>query len=98
MALLAFGATFPLRRAERRLAVATATPRYVACPNCRLRFSSAAAAQLVACPECGRAPQSIADAESLVGFRLVTVEDLPRTLPEALAVSLPVPDLGGERS
>ncbi len=72
---------------------------YVTCPSCRLRFTSAAAARLVACPECWGAPQSINGAESVVGFRLVSVEDLlPDTLPEAVAASLPVPDAGGERS
>ena len=71
---------------------------HVGCPNCRLRFASDAAAYLVACPECGRAPQAIAGAEGAVGFRLFIVEDPPYELPEAFAVSLPVPDLGGERS
>ena len=71
---------------------------HLGCPSCRLRFASVAAAYLVACPECGRAPQTIADAEGAVGFRLFIVEDLPYELPEAVAVSLPVPDLGGERS
>jgi hypothetical protein len=72
---------------------------YVACPSCRIRFTSAAAAaHLVACPECGRPPRSITGAESLVGFRLVAVEDPPYGVPDAVAVSLPVPDLGGERS
>lgn len=44
------------------------------------------------------APESIAGAEGVVGFRLFIVEDLPYDLPEAIGVSLPVPDLGRERS
>jgi hypothetical protein len=68
------------------------------CPSCRLRFSAAAAAYLVSCPECGRPPQPIADAEGVVGFRLFVVEDVPRELPEALAVSIPIPDPGAGRS
>ena len=71
---------------------------HIGCPSCRLRFSSAAVAHLVVCPECGRAPQPIASAEGVVGFRLFIVEDLPHDLPEAVAVSLPAPELGGERS
>ena len=63
----------------------------VACPSCRLRFSSAAAADLVACPECWRPTQSV-PAESVVGFRLFTVKDMLDGLPEARSVSLPVPD------
>lgn len=64
---------------------------YVACLNCRFRFTPAAAAELVACPECWRATEFV-PAESVVGFRLFTVEDLPYRLPEAGSVSLPVPD------
>ena len=71
---------------------------HVGCPSCRLRFTSAAGAHFVACPECGRTTQPIAGAEGVVGFRLFTVEDLPYELPEAVAVSLPVPDVGGEPS
>ena len=71
---------------------------HVGCPSCRLRCASAAAAYLGACPQCGRAPQPIADAEGAVGFRVFIVKDPPQELPEAVAVSLPVPDLGGERS
>lgn len=68
---------------------------HVACPDCRLRFTSAAAAYLVACPECGQPPQSITDAEAVVGFRLLGLEDVPHKLPEAAAVSIPIPDPGG---
>jgi hypothetical protein len=71
---------------------------HVGCPNCRLRFASAAAAYLVACPECGRPPQPIAGAEGIVGFRLFVPEDLPHELPEAVAVSIPIPDRPEGRS
>ena len=64
------------------------------CPRCRLRFGSAAGTYLGACPECGDPPQPSTLEDSL-GFRLFTVEDVPHSLPEAVAASLPVPELGG---
>ena len=67
---------------------------YTCCPNCRLRFTAAAAGYLVGCPECGRPPQAMPGAESIVGFRLFVLEDVPQELPEAVAVSLPVPHPG----
>jgi hypothetical protein len=70
---------------------------HVGCPTCRLRFTSVAAAHLIACPECGQSPQPIAAAD-IVGFRLFTPEALPHELPEAVAVSIPVPDQGGGQS
>jgi hypothetical protein len=66
---------------------------HVCCPDCRLRFTASATAHVVACPECGRPPQAIAGAEGVVGFRLFIVEDAPHELPEAIAVSVPLPDL-----
>jgi hypothetical protein len=71
---------------------------HVCCPSCRLRFTPAAAAYLAACPECGEPPQPIAGLERSVGFRLFRLEDLPHSLPEAVAVSIPVPDPGAGRS
>lgn len=65
---------------------------HVGCPICSLRFTAAAAAYLVACPECGRPPQSIGGAEAVVGFKLFVLEDVPHELPEAIAVSIPIPD------
>lgn len=70
---------------------------HVGCPSCRLRFTAAAAAYLVACPECGRPPQPIAGAEGVVGFRLFVLENVPQELPEAVAVSIPIPDPGAGR-
>jgi hypothetical protein len=71
---------------------------HVGCPCCQLRFTSATAALLVACPECGRPPQLIGAAEHVVGFRLFIPADAPNALPEAIAVSIPVPDPGANRS
>ncbi len=70
----------------------------VGCPNCRLRLTAGASAYLVACPECGRPLQAIADAQSVVGFRLFVVEDVPQERPEALAVAIPFPDPGAGRT
>ncbi len=71
---------------------------HIACPSCRLRFTPAAAAYLLACPECGRPPQPILAAEGLLGFRVFVPEDVPQEFPEAVAVSISIADLGGERS
>jgi hypothetical protein len=70
---------------------------HLCCPHCRLRFTPAAGAQLVACPTCGKPPQP-SSLQGTVGFRIFTLEDVPHSLPEAVAVSLPVPDPGGARS
>jgi hypothetical protein len=70
---------------------------HVGCPDCGLRFAPAAA-WLVACPECGRPPQPITGAEGALGFRLFVLEDIPPELPEAVAVSLPIPDPGARQS
>src|SRR5579859_4300717 len=68
---------------------------HVCCPYCRLRFTPAAAAYLVACPECGEPHQTVSGHAGLVGFRLFTLEDVPHSLPEAAALSIPIPDPGG---
>jgi hypothetical protein len=70
---------------------------HVCCPDCRLRFTPAAAAYLVACPECGEPHQTMPGHAGLVGFRLFRLEDLPHSLPEAVAISIPIPDPGGRR-
>ena len=64
---------------------------HLCCPHCRLRFTPAAGAYLLACSQCGEPPQpcSLRDA---VGFRIFRLEDVPPALPEAIAVSLPIPD------
>jgi hypothetical protein len=63
------------------------------CPACRLRFILAAA-YLDACPECGE-PLRASSLRDTVGFRLFGLEDVPPALPQALAVSIPVPDWTG---
>ena len=67
------------------------------CPQCRLRFTRPAGTDLAACPECGERPQS-STPEGAVGFRLFTVEDVPRPLPEAAVLSLWVLEPGRARS
>ena len=71
---------------------------HVGCPICRLRFTAVTASYLVACPQCGRTPQPIASAEGVLGFRLFVLEDVPRDMPEAVAVSIPTPDPDARRS
>jgi hypothetical protein len=71
---------------------------HVCCPDCRLRFTPAAAAYLVACPKCDEPPQTLAGVERVVGFRLFRPGDVPHSLPQAVAVSIPIPDPGGDRS
>ena len=65
---------------------------HVGCPCCQLRLTSAMAAQLLACPECGRSLRVIGTAESAVGFSLFVPQDALNPLPEAIAVSVPLPD------
>lgn len=65
---------------------------HVCCPDCRLRFIPATAGHLVACPQCGKPPQPMAGLEDAVGFRLFRPEDAPPSLPEAVAVAIPIPD------
>jgi hypothetical protein len=72
----------------------TPTMTHLCCPHCRLRFTRAAALHLGACPECGQPPRAFRLQETL-GFRLVRLEDVPFALPQAVAVSLPIPDWTG---
>jgi hypothetical protein len=51
----------------------------------------------VACPKCGEPPQTIAGAQGVFGFSLFEPEDPAQSLPEALAVSMPLPDPRGTR-
>jgi hypothetical protein len=71
---------------------------HVGCSRCRLRFTPEAAAYLVACPECGQPPQPIVGAAGLLGFKLFVLQDVSRDAPQAVAVSLPIPDPGPGRS
>jgi hypothetical protein len=65
---------------------------HVCCPSCRLRFSPAAAAYLVACPQCGEQLEPIVSLKAVLGFRLFDAEEALPSLPQALAVSIPVPE------
>jgi hypothetical protein len=66
---------------------------HLCCPNCRLRFTPAAAAYLDACPGCGEPPQR-SSLQGAVGFRVFRLVDIPHPLPQAVAVSIPGPDRG----
>jgi hypothetical protein len=70
---------------------------HVCCPGCRLRFTPAVSAYLSACPQCGEPPQAVTGAQSVFGFRLFEPEDPAHSLPEALAISMPLPDPRGTR-
>ena len=68
---------------------------HLCCPDCRLRFPPAAAGHVVACPQCGEPPRPVAGLEGALGFRLFRLDDAPPSLPEAAAVSVPIPDQSG---
>lgn len=71
---------------------------HASCPDCRLRFTPAAAAYLPACPACGEPLQTLDGFDGAVGFRLFRLDDAPHSLPQAAAVSMPIPDPGSRRS
>jgi hypothetical protein len=71
---------------------------HVCCQRCRLRFTPGAAAYLVACPECGARLEALESLELMFGFRVFSPADIPGTLPEAAAVSIPVPEPDGPGS
>jgi hypothetical protein len=64
---------------------------HVSCPSCRLRFTPVAAASLSTCPSCDGALQAVADAEQVLGFRLVTAQGAVDAAPTAVAMALPIP-------
>lgn len=64
---------------------------HACCRDCRLRFTPAATAYLLACPRCDERLQPLAGLAEAVGFRLFRPEDAPSVMPEAIAVSLPIP-------
>ena len=70
----------------------------VCCPRCRVRFTPDVVAYLVMCPECGGPVERIASFERAVGFRLFGPQDIPHSLPRAVAVSIPVPESSRARS
>ena len=66
------------------------------CRRCRLRFTPAAAAYVEACPDCGGSLERCS-LDGTFGFRLFKVGASPDPIPQAIAVSLPVPDPRGLR-
>jgi len=64
---------------------------HACCASCRIRFTAAAAAYLTACPICGEPPQPLDQLAGAVGYRLFKLENVPPTLPAAVAVSMPIP-------
>ena len=68
------------------------------CTNCRIRFTPAAAAHLTTCPECHEPLQPAAELAGVMGYQLFRLEDAPHALPEAMEVSMPIPDSELERS
>jgi hypothetical protein len=66
---------------------------HLCCPRCRLRFTPAASAYIVACPKCAEPPQP-SNLHSTFGFLLFGPEDLPHELPQAVAVSILIPQPG----
>jgi hypothetical protein len=60
------------------------------CRPCRVRFTVLGESYLTACPECGRSLTASAPGH-LLGFRLFDPLHATDVLPQALAVSLPVP-------
>ena len=71
---------------------------HACCPDCRLRFTPAAAAGLPSCPLCGEPLQPLEGLAGAVGLRLFRPEEAPDSLPHAVAVAMPVPDPGLGRS
>ena len=71
---------------------------HACCASCRIRFTQAAAAYLTACPSCGQPPQRLAAPAGVVGYRLFRPEDTSRAAPQAIEVSMPIPDGGSRRS
>jgi hypothetical protein len=71
---------------------------HASCPSCRLRFAPALAAHMSSCPHCGQPVQPLGSPDAAFGLRLYTPDDGPRPLPEAIAMAMPVPDPGRDRS
>ena len=72
---------------------------HLCCLTCRLRFSLVIVPSVSACPQCGSPTQAVASPEQVLGWRLATLQGpVPPWLPEAVAVSLPAPDLRHRRS
>lgn len=70
---------------------------HVSCPDCRLRFTAGAAAYLVACPKCGETLQAQRRPDEVLGYRLHHLPDAFPSVPEAVAVAMPMPNPHRER-
>jgi predicted RNA-binding Zn-ribbon protein involved in translation (DUF1610 family) len=70
---------------------------HVCCSSCLLRFTPAVSAYVLACPECGGSLRPAANLRETVGFRLVGADDLPYSLPQAVAVAMPDPSTSDGR-
>lgn len=65
---------------------------HACCPDCRLRFTPAAAAYLPACPRCGESMRQLDRLATAVGWQLFKLDDETGPLPEAISVALPIDD------
>jgi hypothetical protein len=65
---------------------------HTSCPPCRIRFTPAVASALAACPHCGKPLHTSPDPVSVIGFRLFRLQDVPNPMPEAIAISVALPD------
>ena len=59
------------------------------CPDCRLRFTSAATASFITCPECGQELHPAPSAQAALGYRLFEFTDALPELPMAGEAVLP---------
>jgi hypothetical protein len=71
---------------------------HTSCPACRIRFTPAVASALAGCPHCGKPLHTSADPLDVVGFRLFRLQDVPHPGPDAIAVSVALPDPATLRS
>lgn len=67
---------------------------HACCANCRIRLTPATSAYVAACPVCGEPLQPLNEPSAAMGYRLFAFEDAPYELPEAIEVSMPIPDSG----
>jgi hypothetical protein len=71
---------------------------HTSCPTCRIRFTPAVASALSACPHCGKPLSARANPMEVIGFSLFRLQDVQHPEPEAIAVSVALPDPATQRS
>ena len=71
---------------------------HTSCPSCRIRFTPAVASALAACPHCGNSLHTSANPKDVIGLRLFRPQDAPHPGPEAIAISVALPDPADLRS